>query len=606
MKSYKILFISLFLLFVSNVQAKRYENGEIANALDLCVFLQRAKMNGACREEKNAKKGKIAAIRQKVICAIEQNEAVIVSAPLLRALFNLYKYNGYSEDIQKTGFKKTMETFVSGQWCIYGTKDNRDFAVLIPKGPYEEAIEHGVLNLKKIGLRPDRLDIIASGKTTINVLERCFVKNNFSTTKKINLPVFKSIFSQEEMPKKVNKRIYLNGHGLFTKEICAQLDMMQLVDFFKFLKEINCSFVGVSSCHVSANIEKALGFFTADELPFIIVGAGMDGVTYSLRVQFKLFFEALNNFFKGRREYLIKELKPFLQNSAEIFINERNESQILIDKFKMAGEKDDPMIEIKSLTSDVLGEFSPMLRYLVGTRPTNTPFIKFPGEKELRLAKGFLNDFNIKHQELTGSFILGQSSIEVEQEVVDIFIKEAINPKIQILAPDVLPQMFSSSNGRAFHYVEQMTVDFRYKDQQYIRMSNRIPLFFAKFHPVATAATKTFFINKIELNCLFDEKQVFGERRVDANMVLENVYIKRFKRSNRKSYEFIFKVRETYFKGSLRKNQSYKDLTCNRIDTIVAEKEIAKALKESSGFVEKLLEFALEKDKCELTKLLLG
>jgi len=89
MKLYKIIIccLSIILLYPTQNNAKKYTGGYTPHVLDICIYLQTPNS----KEEKLAKKGEFGAITHELIYTIKQNEAAIVSAPLIRALIELYK-----------------------------------------------------------------------------------------------------------------------------------------------------------------------------------------------------------------------------------------------------------------------------------------------------------------------------------------------------------------------------------------------------------------------------------------------------------------------------------------------------------------------------------
>jgi len=652
MKINKIVtYLYIVIIFYNvSINAKRYTGYinnisttyKTPNVLDIGIFLQSTKdlseehilkviksrelllkikhENPTSDEEFIAKRGGLSgkikditlgAITRGVVFSVLQREAAIVSAPLIRALLDLSRYQipkKRQTELKPIALKgiNTLSKILDGTWFIYKTTDS-EFALLIPKEKYPNAIDQKILNLEKIGLSQATLQPIKPIKPD---LKAAFKSDLQQKNGQIKLNTLKNIFSQTPNAKKINKRIFLHGHGHFkapqTPAIIAQLTVQAYVNLLQFLKEINCSFLSVESCFVSGlNIQNAMRNFRKqiqqrisssqkDPLPFILVTFGMPDTPSKVNPNlFGIFFEKLNRFFQNQRIILTNTIlankKSYLttKDKKEIIkkIKHISEQDILTGTTLKNIKKIDN-ITIKSLIKrnpKIIQQFSPILRYIGGSYQFNFPFIKFPGARRYYPATKVLKAFDVKKLLIDHTFLKkhkGDPILNLEKKgYVDILIESpSILKPLRIYAPIIFPSISSIRSDNLIHYMHEVIVDLRY------RLANRLPIIFTKFQPIASIDPKVFFIRKLTLKNALDERKSFkkhprGASLKDADLVeqditLEKVFIIRDSSLQPSQYRIIFNLKGNWYTGSIRKEgehpyaiqaQQKKNLTFSKV-----------------------------------------
>jgi hypothetical protein len=153
-------FLTITLLTSQTLQAKIYtvidkktgkkKEVSVKNVLDIVVLLEESEKGGSL-EEKKAKKERIGSITNDLVNAIKNEEAIIVSAPLVRTLIFLA-----SEKYEPA--KKALDSLVSENWSIYQTKDAH-FGLFVNNKTYKDSFKkngnfksNSFLDLEGIGL----------------------------------------------------------------------------------------------------------------------------------------------------------------------------------------------------------------------------------------------------------------------------------------------------------------------------------------------------------------------------------------------------------------------------------------------------------------------
>ena len=142
MKRSIIIFLGTLVSF--GAQTKYYKGiKEPQNVLDMCILLDRTRSSGVSQEEKFAQKTMYAGVILKnLLETIEQKQAFIASAPLLRALaFLAEKHSRGKEPMihkddtlvrKNPKYIEAIKKICGKNWGLYRTRD-RNFAIGIPK-----------------------------------------------------------------------------------------------------------------------------------------------------------------------------------------------------------------------------------------------------------------------------------------------------------------------------------------------------------------------------------------------------------------------------------------------------------------------------------------
>jgi len=504
-----------------------------------------------------------------VIVSIMQEEAAIISAPLMRTLLYILKIKKSNVKIKMDKWTKNMlfsqdfdgaisRLFDGKNWFVYKAADS-EFAVLIPRSKYQGAIQGRSLNLAKIGLNPAALQLIYPRN-----LEREFQASLQMRRDTIEFGILNNIFLKTENAKKINKRVILNGHGI--ADSIANLTIEQYARFLQLLVDINCSVCVVLSCYAGGlNADKARKEFAKQagalqkfiELPFILAVAGIPDATIKKwdDVQYDTFFRMLNVFFQIQREQL-ERMYP--KELVEKMSEQDTLTGITLPKNIPNLVRRDPKI---------IKQFSPILRYLVGYDKTNFPFIKFPGERFYRPATKMLKEFDVHSLLINQKFLDEHQADRVlnleKKGYVDILLESLIVPKpIEIYAQQVFPNIYSVVAGNAGHYMQEMAVDLG------SRLANRLPIILTKFQPIETSTMKAFLMPRLRLKNAVDETGAFvglGPQERNAlrgrDIILENVLIVRAPQTMLEhKYQILFMLNGQLYRGVIGHNQTWKDL----------------------------------------------
>ncbi|MFC1841506.1 hypothetical protein ACFLYA_00370 [Candidatus Dependentiae bacterium] len=330
MKLHKVFFIIFCLFCFFNIQAKIYldENKkEVAredSVFDVCIFLDQWSDLSWTYKDKSPG----AAVRglEKVI---SQGEAIIASGMLIDSLVSISKNQEFAKKsgdtlkifspLEQSTARSALRILDRG-FFRYKTKGG-EFVVLIPRKSYEYIIGTDGKELEKIGLNPQVLqkmnkqdfeklfkgidpnliEITQKDEVNLDKLGKEFEKEKYT----INVDLLGDIFSTNEAAKKIEKRIYLDGHGSYGKNI-AQLNYEDYETLLRKFQEVNCVFLYVSSCYAGGmsqvdaqkEIRKEHGILFKRFLPrFIIVAGGLpDVATHFETLNFRKFFRSLHDF----------------------------------------------------------------------------------------------------------------------------------------------------------------------------------------------------------------------------------------------------------------------------------------------------------------------
>ena len=148
MKISKIILVLLSLLSLNSLHAfKIYtttggEKLEQPNVFDVGIFLEEVDRDGLSDEEKSLiEESELRAMTAKLRYLIEDEEAAIVSAPLMRNFLRLSgisvgnKYEKFHTNYEL--FRNTRKQLYTENWHIFLTRDN-EFVTLIPTSKYTE------------------------------------------------------------------------------------------------------------------------------------------------------------------------------------------------------------------------------------------------------------------------------------------------------------------------------------------------------------------------------------------------------------------------------------------------------------------------------------
>jgi len=319
-------------IFFHSIDAKIYKlvdekNGTTKeviakNILDLTIFLEKSKKGGSY-EEKEVKKGERPAATRNLRKAILNKEAIITSSPLIRALISSLTYSKKNKST-----KKALNNLVSGDWSIYQTK-NKSFGIFVPKKTYMD-LDLESIGLEEKNLNKTKLTNISQNKR-IPLLEKKFTGE---TVGPISIETFASIFSMSQKAKLVKKRIYLIGHGHYSKidyyhkkpssypkgALVAQLDHNQYNKFIGLLTKITCEFLYIDACFSSGWNQIIMNMiqdkantkiFKERHIPFPIVttsGPDETAIVFS-KINFNTFFTRLHEFI----DTTLKEMGGWLE-----------------------------------------------------------------------------------------------------------------------------------------------------------------------------------------------------------------------------------------------------------------------------------------------------
>jgi len=338
MKTVKVATILLSLLSLSSLHAKRYSSSfqiecskmirntpqDIPNVFDVAIFIEgTSRKTGRSHEEVKARNGNLAlAVTKKIGYLINNKEAGIISTPLMRAFIaaasdevgnkiatkgadfkkeydQLKKrkpINFSLEEFQKAmilknkNFESALKKLKSG-WFIFITKDN-EFVLLIPKSKYPEI--KSPKDIQKIGLNPK---VIAKAITWSELKTLPMQKSRGD----VPISNLFDIFLKTPAAKKVNKRIFLNGHG--SETIIANLSKRDFKKLKGVFQNIGCSFLFVSSCYAGKTVPETFSVprqGLASGKNFIEVTKGLPRhSTYTPQLNFENFFLRINCFLKS-------------------------------------------------------------------------------------------------------------------------------------------------------------------------------------------------------------------------------------------------------------------------------------------------------------------
>jgi len=403
----KLRKIALFLLFLAPMSplmaTKTYfrfkgrpseVTKKVANVFDVGILLESVGSGGLSCEEKEFFSRKIRAVTNYLRGFIKDEEAVIVSAAIMR---NLISIVGASIDKEKKEIEEltreiftevakdskiedskikdskiedlkisklaTLQVYVeikleceeafkdlfTDAWSIFMTNDC-EFVVLIPRAKYRTVNRRQ--DLLKLGLNPAVLRAIHSYSKKIydekKLLE--FLRTQKSRYE-IPLNSLFAIFSDDAQAKKVNKRMMLVGHG--SESEVANLTRGPGGQFRKFrsmLDKKGCSFLFIITCYGGGTVrdDMTLNMFMAPKKTkkplsskkFIEVVQGAPGHIVSCfeKTRFNDFFYRVNRFLKAEME----EYKRYLVTQQDDYED---------------GEDDDDFEKRKQKFSDVYKKF---------------------------------------------------------------------------------------------------------------------------------------------------------------------------------------------------------------------------------------------------------
>ncbi|MFC1841505.1 hypothetical protein ACFLYA_00365 [Candidatus Dependentiae bacterium] len=520
-------FLMFFLFCLLNVQAKIYfdDQGKKVvsedSVLDVCIFLDEWDDLRQTYENK-----RFGAVLRELEMAISQGEAVIASGILIDSLIsiskNQAKKSGGKLKIFSSESQEKAEIalkILNKDFFIYKTKD-REFVVLIPKKPYEDVIgnEGNVSELEKIGLNhkilqkmrkqeperlfkevdPNLIEITQKDEVDLGKLSKGFKKQEH----KMNVDLLGSIFSNSEIAKKTEKRVFLMGHGRY-KETIAQLGYQDYEKFLRRLGEVNCVFLYVLSCYVGGmsqinaqkEIREKYGVLFKRFLPkFIVVAGGLtDTTAYALSTtNFKEFFRSLHDLLF--ETITSKQIK--LARGGDVVAKERVQDWIK---------------EKKWMSKD---RFKKILVNVAGERLENTPSIYIP---YVYNEHGFFDALTIdkKVKIITLPYLL-QKELERFSSLLPITIDSDV--KYMLIYPSIInipitirdAKIISIVSGNCHHYIGELKLKKVGIDESWGRkktleeITKKLP---ETFGIKSQEAKRAFFVGEIEaFGFGFDEK----------------------------------------------------------------------------------------------------
>ncbi|MFC1842238.1 hypothetical protein ACFLYU_01115 [Candidatus Dependentiae bacterium] len=348
MNALKYILMISFILSPLNISPKvYYKDGKKvaeANVLDVGIFLDDFIFVQGEGYTSQAKKNETDPIFQGLIETIEDEEAIIACSNLVRCLisfekekFAMKKWLLFGTQVEKV----LSELNNKNKWLIYKTLDG-EYVVLIPIKKYGK-----VKRLAEIGINDSKVTSIkAIDKEFYEDTEKQQIKNIVieKDIEKMRSESLLNIFSNNP---KIVKRVYLSGHGFFSKEIQATLPEIkmlqpkeesfasiatmsphQYIKFLERLKNIGCSFLFVNSCFSggwNALASQTAGFYEqknifkkfehiSKTIPFIIVVSSLpDEVGASAVTEHKI---KISDFFRKLNMLFEKEVKAFKKEIA--------------------------------------------------------------------------------------------------------------------------------------------------------------------------------------------------------------------------------------------------------------------------------------------------
>ncbi|MFC1842524.1 hypothetical protein ACFLYU_02605 [Candidatus Dependentiae bacterium] len=472
--------------------------------------------------------------------AINQNQLIITNNSLMRTLFLLPKIKSL-----RRSARKAIDNLLKN-YLVYKNKSN-SFAILIPKKTYADVIDLKKPNVENIGLNKNLIRVSTQTQTDI--------QNTFSKKHaKINIKELNQIFSLSDNAKKIEKRVFLMGHGLPAKEVklritplkktipqqfslIGQLKKDQYVAFLKNLKKINCTFLYILSCYAGGwnqlvmqkeQIQKEQKkIYKKVLVPFpIITGNLSDSSAIEHKsINFETFFYKLNTFFT-------QELKKYFTKNW---------------KLKR------PWEQLKIL--------APILIQIGGTSTRNIPTVKLPGQNIVLAIP--LNNWTvvITQKKLLSYQIVEKPAFVIDSMVENVLLYPAIinftlkinTAKKKIIKPlnqkhkffEFYPATISMIPGYAHHYIKKIIIHANHIYD--------VGSFFSQFSHKGGFFEKLFFIKTLVINFRTKDEHLamFGIKKPVKSITFENVAIKTIpkhkSKTNKLGHHVIFKVNGTYF-----------------------------------------------------------
>jgi len=447
MKISKITLILLSLLSLNSLHAKKYPSGTDPNVFDVAILLERVKSNGHSSEESLVRHKKVneLTITKELRNFINDEEAIIVSAPLFRGLLNAADQDSSYKDVEDN-------LFYSKKWSIFATND-KEFVILVPKSKYPEIKDRS--HLPKIGLdnnklftinyyywhkkRPDRTketDRLQVAYTPYEAYQKLKEQESMKKGKrgKINIYSLTNLFSGKK-----DIRAYLTGHGWGKKGevLIANLKEDQYITLRNKLNNAGCSFLYVSTSFgggtvkdvqtaarlygeaieefikrlrrtekfeerkrklIIKNIKQLIEKYKEAPMSgkkFIEVVEGLRGESvYGSKTQIADFFARVNTFMAEQynefRQRIKKSSTVEKEHKTPILKN-LTEQQVLSGKFSIEGDRCyydyNPLIERKPNIKDSY-VFKRIFKNFIIRDKKNIPRCRFPGDKKMSYITG--------------------------------------------------------------------------------------------------------------------------------------------------------------------------------------------------------------------------
>jgi len=518
----KIVLFSLFLVPSANVMAsKTYfyagEEEKVSRVLDVGMLFDAAGRDGS-QEERMARKNVIGAITFDLLSFIRDEEAAIVSAPLVRNLIKIAQESTRKKKarrltIDMKGRKKTkkeeeelkkldcylkekplcekaLKDIFGKNWSIFMTKDY-EFVVLIPRKKYQDVDCRQ--DLLKIGLNPDVLETIHyyshKPEKSYDANELLGYLEKQKSMNSISLGSFLSIFSDKEQAKMVDKRGWVSGHG--SDKVIANLTSGKYGEFRELRDDFNkkgFSFVFYSTCFGGGTVHNEMTLMMdknrkrrkgreLSSKDFIEVVQGVPGYSVSLssKASFNDFFFRVNRFLKEEMKnyesyFLVTqrdgESDARFRARKSLFAGvykKLSEQEMLCGKYCIAGKnykKPSLVKRNKKIKEDLY--FKRIFEALLEkASAVNVPRCRFPGDEKMTTISEVTRDVvqiitydDVKDLEPGDTF-------KIKPGATDVFIETTIiNATLEIDADYKLPELHPAIFGDSHHFIKKIVLKY--------------------------------------------------------------------------------------------------------------------------------------------------
>lgn len=235
--------------------------------------------------------------------ALEQNQLLIVSSPILKIIFSSFTQTDeqalifnhkLNQFVRKAEYLRNIINTITLNYSIR-LNSAHDYAVLVPNKLLSKGETFTSLGFNEKNLKPFEHSDQLPTETLINIenFKTCF---SFNTNKKY-------IF-------------YITGHGTsrivaeYTTSYFAQLNLEQFKSLLTFINPVT-DLLFMGTCYAGGSniadlqrkqIAETKEYFALENLQFILImGATTDHTTYGNYTDFVTFFNELHNYFKTKR-----------------------------------------------------------------------------------------------------------------------------------------------------------------------------------------------------------------------------------------------------------------------------------------------------------------